>query len=69
VPREPYIAAYYAKPAVQVSQDAPAIGDWMLFSTRSNLDQRSIYRKQPVLHAVSREGADFCLVKQFTTQP
>jgi hypothetical protein len=69
VPREPYIAAYYAKPAVHVSQDAPAIGDWMLFSTRSNLDQRSIYRKQPVLHAVSREGADFCLVKQFTTQP
>ena len=39
-------------------------GDLMLFHSRSDLDIRSIYRKVPVLHTISRNNADFCLIKQ-----
>jgi 4-amino-4-deoxy-L-arabinose transferase-like glycosyltransferase len=38
----------------------------LLFSTRSNLDQRSEFRRAPVIHAIGREGVEFCLVKEFT---
>jgi hypothetical protein len=39
-------------------------GDLLLFSTRADLDIRSIYRKLPVIQTVGRAGADFCLIKQ-----
>ncbi len=39
-------------------------GDLLLFSTRADLDKRSIYRKLPAIHAIGRAGADFCLIKQ-----
>ena len=39
-------------------------GDMLLFSTRADLDERSIYRKVPVIHSIGRQGADFCLVKE-----
>jgi hypothetical protein len=37
----------------------------LLFSTRANLDQRSEFRRVPVIHAIGREGVEFCLVKAF----
>lgn len=39
-------------------------GDLLLFSTRADLDIRSIYRKLPVVQSFGRAGADFCLVKK-----
>lgn len=36
----------------------------MLFSTRANLDQRSLFRRMPVVHAVERNGVEFCLLKR-----
>ena len=39
-------------------------GDLLLFSTRADLDIRSIYRKLPVIQSIGRAGADFCLIKQ-----
>ena len=39
-------------------------GDLLLFSTRADLDRRSIYRNVPVIHSIGREGADFCLIKE-----
>jgi hypothetical protein len=64
--REPYIAAYYAGPNLIVrgpDDGDPQPGDWMLFSTRANNDQRSSYRKAPILFSVGRQGAEFCIVK------
>jgi hypothetical protein len=39
-------------------------GDLLLFSTRADLDIRSIYRKLSVIQTIGRAGADFCLIKQ-----
>ncbi|MGC1377144.1 MAG: hypothetical protein WA821_13015 [Anaerolineales bacterium] len=39
-------------------------GDLLLFSTRADLDIRSIYRKLPVIQSIGRAGADFCLIKE-----
>ena len=39
-------------------------GDLLLFSTRANLDIRSVYRNLPVLKSIGRQGADFCLIKE-----
>lgn len=36
----------------------------MLFSTRANLDQRSVFRGLPVIHAVGRGNVEFCLLKR-----
>ncbi|HAE60401.1 MAG TPA: hypothetical protein DCG54_13075 [Anaerolineae bacterium] len=36
----------------------------MLFSTRANLDQRSVFRGMPVIHAVGRGDVEFCLLKR-----
>lgn len=36
----------------------------MLFSTRANLDQRSEFRKMPVIHAIGRGGVEYCLIKR-----
>lgn len=39
-------------------------GVLLLFSTRSNLDQKSVYRSLPIVQRFGREGADFCLLKR-----
>lgn len=39
-------------------------GDILLFSTRADLDIRSIYRNVPVIHTIGRDGADYCLIKE-----
>lgn len=39
-------------------------GDLLLFSTRADLDIRSIYRNLPVIQPIGREGAQFCLIKK-----
>lgn len=36
----------------------------MLFSTRANLDIKSVFRKMPVVHAIGRDGVEFCLIKR-----
>jgi 4-amino-4-deoxy-L-arabinose transferase-like glycosyltransferase len=36
----------------------------MLFSTRANLDQRSVFRGMPVIHAIGRDNVEFCLLKR-----
>jgi 4-amino-4-deoxy-L-arabinose transferase-like glycosyltransferase len=36
----------------------------MVFSTRANLDQKSVFRKMPVVHVIGRDGAEFCLIKR-----
>jgi hypothetical protein len=67
VQREPSLAAYYTNSQVTVKglgTGKPAIGDWMLLSTRANLDQRSIYHNEPTLFTVGRQGAVFCEIKQ-----
>jgi hypothetical protein len=38
----------------------------LLFSTRANFDQRSEFRREPVIHVIGREGVEFCLLKAFT---
>jgi hypothetical protein len=69
VQREFHLAAYYGTNLAlkdlgpETESDIPP-GDLLLFSTRANLDIRSVYRKLPVIHAVGRAGADFCLIKQ-----
>jgi 4-amino-4-deoxy-L-arabinose transferase-like glycosyltransferase len=69
VQREPEIAAYYASGLdlrdlrYETPESLPA-GALMLFSTRANLDQRSEFRRMPVVHAVERNGVEFCLVKR-----
>jgi hypothetical protein len=69
VQRELELAAYYADGLRLLDlQTAPADslrpGDLLLMHTRANLDTRSIYRKLPLLAAIGREGADFCLIKR-----
>ena len=39
-------------------------GSLLLFSTRANLDQKSIYRKLPVAHIIGRGNTNFCLLKR-----
>lgn len=39
-------------------------GDLLLFSTRSNLDIRSIYRKLPIEHVIGRDSAEYCIIKR-----
>jgi hypothetical protein len=67
IQREIDIAQYYAGAlSVRDLKSAQiAAGDWMLFSTRANLDQVSVYRKAPEIFSVGRDGAVFCVVKQF----
>jgi hypothetical protein len=67
VRREPQIASYYAGNAISVRDwrlEAPDLraGDYVLVSTRSNEDLRTM-RDGPVAFAVGRRGADFCIVK------
>jgi hypothetical protein len=69
IQREFEIAAYYGsglklQDLSQETENDPQPGDLLLFSTRANLDIRSIYRKLPVVHAIGRNGAEFCLIKR-----
>ncbi|PKN90696.1 MAG: hypothetical protein CVU44_22545 [Chloroflexi bacterium HGW-Chloroflexi-6] len=36
----------------------------MLFSTRANLDMKSVFRKAPLVHGIGRDGVEFCLIKR-----
>jgi 4-amino-4-deoxy-L-arabinose transferase-like glycosyltransferase len=68
VRREPYIAAYYANPSIQIhdfrtEQNGLRPGDFYLANTRSNEDLRFL-RDQPAFIEVSRMGATFCVVKR-----
>lgn len=69
VQREFPLAAYYGDGltlkdlGLEQESDVRA-GDLLLFSTRANLDIRSVYRNVPVLHTIGREGAEFCLIKE-----
>jgi len=69
IQREFSLAAYYGqgmtlKDLGLEREDEVHPGDLLLFSTRADLDIRSIYRKLPVIHTIGRAGADFCLIKQ-----
>ena len=69
IQREFPLAAYYGqgmalKDLGLESETEIRPGDLLLFSTRADLDIRSIYRKLPVIHTIGRAGADFCLIKQ-----
>jgi len=69
IQREFPLAAYYGagltlKDLGQELETDIQPGDLLLFSTRASLDIRSIYRKLPVVHAIGRDGAEFCLIKQ-----
>lgn len=68
VRREPYIAAYYANPNIQIrdfrtEQNDLRPGDFYLANTRSNEDLRFL-RDQPAFIEVARMGAIFCVIKQ-----
>ncbi len=68
VRREPYIAAYYAKPGIQIrdfrtEQNDLRRGDFYLANTRSNEDLKFL-REQPAFIEVGRMGATFCVIKQ-----
>jgi hypothetical protein len=36
----------------------------MLFSTRANLDMKSVFRNAPLVHGIGRDGVEFCLIKR-----
>lgn len=68
VRREPYIAAYYANADITIrdlrtEQKDVQSGDYVLSNTRSNEDLRFL-RDQPTFMEISRNGADFCVIKQ-----
>jgi len=68
VRREPYIAAYYANPDITVhdfrsEQKDMKPGDYYLVNTRSNEDLKFL-RSEPPIIRISRQGADFCFIKQ-----
>jgi hypothetical protein len=67
IQREFPIAAYYGAGLNLKSLGAesdPQPGDWLLFSTRANLDIKSVYRKLPVVQSFGRNGAEFCIIKE-----
>lgn len=69
IQRELPLAAYYGHgmPLKDLGLEAEndiQPGDLLIFSTRANLDIRSIYRKLPIIHTIGRAGAEFCLIKQ-----
>ncbi len=69
IQREFPLAEYYGqeltlKDLSRESESDVRPGDLLLFSTRSNLDVRSIYRNLPVVQSIGRAGAEFCLIKE-----
>ncbi|MDO8753589.1 MAG: hypothetical protein Q7J80_06815, partial [Anaerolineales bacterium] len=68
VRREPYIASYYANEDIVIrdfrtEQKDIQPGDYVLANTRSNEDLRFL-RDQPTFLKISRNGADFCVIKK-----
>lgn len=68
VRREPYMAAYYANPNITIrdfrtEEKDMQTGDYYLVNTRSNEDLKFL-RDQPAFIRVSRQGVNFCLIKQ-----
>ena len=68
VRREPYIAAYYVSTDIVIrdfrtEQKDIQPGDYVLANTRSNEDLRFL-RDQPPFLKISRNGADFCVIKK-----
>jgi len=69
VQREPVLAETYGagliiKDLDRESESDIQPGDWLLLSTRANIDIRSVYRKLPVEHVIGRGGAEFCIIKR-----
>ena len=69
IQREFELAQYYGngqtlKDLGQESESDIQSGDLLLFHTRGDLDQRSIYRKLPVEHVIGRDGAQYCIIKR-----
>jgi hypothetical protein len=69
IQREFELAQYYGagqtlKDLGQESENDIQPGDLLLFHTRGDLDQRSIYRKLPVEHVIGRDGAQYCIIKR-----
>lgn len=68
VKREPYIAATYANPNINVidirTQSSLArSGDYVLVNTRTNED-RTTFKEAPIVLRVGRGAATFCIVRQ-----
>lgn len=69
VQREFAVAEYYASGLTlrdlryETPESLPA-NALMLFSTRANLDQKSVFRGSQVVHAIGRNGVEFCLLKR-----
>ena len=68
VRREPYIADYYASEDIVIrdfrtEQKDIQPGDYVLANSRSNEDLRFL-RDQPLFLEISRNGADFCVIKK-----
>ncbi|GAB4487229.1 MAG: hypothetical protein OHK0031_11310 [Anaerolineales bacterium] len=69
VQREMHLAQVYGSGltllplGVETPQSLPS-GARLLFSTRADLDIRSVFRNFPVEKAFGRDGADFCLLKR-----
>lgn len=66
--REPYIAAYYAAPHIEIHSlreepQAPRRGDYLLLSTRA-LEDRGISPFAPEILRIQRAGATFCIVRR-----
>ncbi len=68
IQREFEVANYYADGLTILplsGQETFNAGDLILFSTRANLDKRSTLRGLPTLKSFGREGAVFCLIKEY----
>jgi len=62
------MAAYYANPNITIrdfrtEEKDMQTGDYYLVNTRSNEDLKFL-RDQPAFIRVSRQGVNFCLIKQ-----
>lgn len=69
IQREFLLADYYShgqnlKNLANENEADIKTGDLLLFSTRGDLDIRSIYRKLPVEHIIGRDNAEFCIIKR-----
>jgi hypothetical protein len=68
IKREPYIAAYYTRPDITVYDYRTDFklarpGNYLLINTRTNEDTKTL-KDAPVVLAVGRQGALFCVIKQ-----
>ncbi|MCZ2120904.1 MAG: glycosyltransferase family 39 protein [Anaerolineales bacterium] len=68
VKREPYIAAYYARPDIAILDfrtdlNQAKSGDYILINSRNNEDLKTM-KDAPVILEAGRDGALFCVIKQ-----